>query len=243
MHGTNPIAKSRIAHEGFRIHSIFPTLQGEGPFVGYPAIFLRLSDCNLKCFWCDTEFESGYEASGEALIESLRKYVDTFKSHLIVITGGEPMLQPLHVLIDSPIFADCMFQIETSGSYWPIGGVTEDIAHSQVTIVCSPKTPNIVSQLRSNEIYDVYWKYIVRLDEPGDVRDGLPTYSTQHKGRSSHLFRPIMPTYADKLRVFVQGCDEGDVPQTSKNVEYAKELALRYGYRLSLQTHKILGLA
>ena len=40
------------------IQEIFPTLQGEGPFVGQGAIFIRLGGCNLKCNFCDTEFDS-----------------------------------------------------------------------------------------------------------------------------------------------------------------------------------------
>ena len=44
-----------------KINDIFYTIQGEGSFAGTPAIFIRLSDCNLACKFCDTEFLSGSE--------------------------------------------------------------------------------------------------------------------------------------------------------------------------------------
>lgn len=242
MHGTNPIAKSRIASEGFIVHSIFYTLQGEGPFAGRPAVFLRLSGCNLRCYWCDTEFDSGDHMMPEQLALTLKSVLDRHGCTLIVLTGGEPMLQPLKTLIDSPVLAGFQFQIETAGSYWPIAGLTDYLPNPCLTVVCSPKTGNIVNQLRDYNTYDVYWKYIVKKTEPVDALFGLPSMSTQIKDRPLELFRPTS-LYLLKSRIFVQGCDEGDDALTYANVEYAKSIALQFGYRLSLQTHKILGLA
>ena len=244
MLGKNPVAGSRIASEGFRVNSIFFTMQGEGPFVGTPAIFVRLSDCNLRCFWCDTSFESGADYNIDALVAAILKLSDLNPCNFIVITGGEPMLQPLHTLIDHPELATFSFQIETAGSYWPIAGLTEEDTTNaeRLSIVCSPKTGNVVSPLRHQQFFNVYWKYIVRAMEPVG-EDGLPIMSTQIKGTPIRLFRPInIRSPAMRSRIFVQGCDEGDTTLTRANVEYAMTIALTYGYRLSLQTHKILGL-
>ena len=244
MFGKNPVAGSRIASEGFRVNSVWFTIQGEGPFVGCPAIFVRLSDCNLRCFFCDTEFESGKDMTANELAVAILRLADINPCNFIVLTGGEPMLQPLKTLIDQPALAGFSFQIETAGTYWPIGGLVQQgtASFERLSIVCSPKTGNVVSPLRHIESFNVYWKYIVRALEPvGD--DGLPIMSTQVKGSPQRLFRPIN-TRDRKIRsrIFVQGCDEGDTPATRANVEYAMTIALTYGYRLSLQTHKIIGL-
>ena len=50
------------------VQEIFPTLQGEGPFVGYPSVFIRLGGCNLACDFCDTEFDSYKNFSLEKII-------------------------------------------------------------------------------------------------------------------------------------------------------------------------------
>ena len=59
MHGTNPI-RPPVTGDGamLEVQHIFPTLQGEGPYAGVPAVFIRLGGCNLACTFCDTEFES-----------------------------------------------------------------------------------------------------------------------------------------------------------------------------------------
>ena len=72
-----------------RINEIFYSLQGEGRRAGEASIFIRLSDCDLSCSFCDTEFESGEERSDAELL----KDISSFPKGWIVWTGGEPSLQ------------------------------------------------------------------------------------------------------------------------------------------------------
>lgn len=72
-----------------KINEIFYSVQGEGRFTGRPAIFIRLSGCNLKCPFCDTKHQEGKEMTDGEILEELAKYPSKF----IVITGGEPGLQ------------------------------------------------------------------------------------------------------------------------------------------------------
>jgi organic radical activating enzyme len=238
MFGTNPIAKPRLYN--FMLHSIFYTIQGEGPFAGQPAIFVRLAGCNLRCTWCDTEFDNGVQLTGDDLVTMIANMVEEANCYLIVITGGEPMLQPLRLLIDAPALASCQFQIETAGSVWPDGGLTAvrpDDDH--LTIVCSPKTPSIVRQLQTATTYNVCWKYIIKASEPCDGQ-GLPKMSTQRQGLPMRMFRPDNLHYF-RDRIFVQACDEGDADVNAANLKYVVSLALTYGYRLSIQQHKLIG--
>ena len=75
---------------GLDVHSIFPTIQGEGPFVGQPAIFIRLAGCNLQCPLCDTEYTEGrIRLSVPVIFDAVQEHIRLF-APLIVITGGEP---------------------------------------------------------------------------------------------------------------------------------------------------------
>jgi organic radical activating enzyme len=242
MHGTNPIAAARRPEDGFAVHSMFFTIQGEGPHVGRPAIFIRLAHCNLRCVWCDTEFETGQEYTAPDLIKTIGAQVDAHNCRFLVITGGEPLLQPLNLLIDAPELAHCEFQMETAGSVWPTGNLTNAaVKYPRLSIVCSPKTPVLHPMLRNCLIHDVYWKYIVRASEPIDPDDGLPVFSTQLAGKRARLFRPLLPQM--RSRIFVQACDENDERLNYNNRSYAAAIAMKYGYRLSVQIHKILELA
>ena len=79
-----------------KVNELFYSLQGEGFHTGTPAVFLRLSGCNLRCGFCDTDHFAGSEmAEGEILERVLR-----FPSRHIVITGGEPSLQLTDSLVE-----------------------------------------------------------------------------------------------------------------------------------------------
>jgi len=75
-----------------KISEFFYSIQGETSFAGLPAVFLRLSQCNLRCSYCDTEY--AWEAGESMSIESILSKICAFDCNLLVITGGEPLLQP-----------------------------------------------------------------------------------------------------------------------------------------------------
>jgi 7-carboxy-7-deazaguanine synthase len=77
-----------------KISEIFYSIQGEGKRTGVPSAFVRASGCNLRCTWCDTPYAS-WNPEGENLsVEAITAKVAEFKSHDVVVTGGEPMVMP-----------------------------------------------------------------------------------------------------------------------------------------------------
>ena len=74
-----------------KIKELFASIQGEGPYIGYKQVFIRLCGCNLDCKYCDTDFEanSAKEHSIEELVEFVKKHSDC---HSVSLTGGEPLL-------------------------------------------------------------------------------------------------------------------------------------------------------
>ena len=99
----------------------YTSLLGEGTLAGLPAFFIRLSRCNLRCRYCDTThaYEGGEVRRVESLVQAARNSV----SRLVLVTGGEPLLQEssrvlLHKLLD----AGLEVLLETNGSL-PLRGV------------------------------------------------------------------------------------------------------------------------
>ena len=72
----------------FFVNEIFQSIQGEGLFVGKAMNFIRFTNCNLKCNWCDTDFEKGKEMEIDEIITKLDKNMGW-----VSLTGGEPMLE------------------------------------------------------------------------------------------------------------------------------------------------------
>jgi 7-carboxy-7-deazaguanine synthase len=74
-----------------KINEIYFSIQGESSKAGLPCVFIRLTYCNLRCTYCDTEyaFYEGKDYSIEEIIEEVRKY----NCRLVEVTGGEPLVQ------------------------------------------------------------------------------------------------------------------------------------------------------
>jgi 7-carboxy-7-deazaguanine synthase len=97
-----------------RINEIFFSIQGESTWAGSPCVFIRLTGCNLRCRWCDTEY-AFYEGS-HLKVEEVVDRVRGFGCNLVEVTGGEPLLQKgvhslFHLLLDSAFTV----LVETSG--------------------------------------------------------------------------------------------------------------------------------
>jgi 7-carboxy-7-deazaguanine synthase len=73
------------------VNEIFHSIQGESTQAGFPSVFVRLTACNLRCTWCDTEY-SFYEGTRMSVPEVIER-VEAFGCRLVEVTGGEPLLQ------------------------------------------------------------------------------------------------------------------------------------------------------
>jgi len=100
-----------------QISEIYKSLQGESTYAGLPCVFVRLTGCNLRCSWCDSEF-SFYGGRKMTLQEVLSDVARLSPNGgLVEITGGEPMLQEREVipLMEQLLDADYRVLLETSG--------------------------------------------------------------------------------------------------------------------------------
>ncbi len=247
MHNTQPPQQADDSAI-LRVHSIWPTLQGEGPYAGRRAVFVRLAGCNLKCPYCDTDYTSkdtlyDLEREGggvwvtpgdpEKLLTAIcgacpiRNQFSMTTKQLVVITGGEPFRQAALVpLVELLVANGFLVQIETNGTLWlPI--------HKAATVVCSPKTPRIDRLLaqRANA-----YKYVLDAEHI-DPSDGLPA------GTLGKFTRTARPPEGWVGEIFVQPLDSSDPVAREADLAVCIQSAMRYGYRLCLQVHKLVGLA
>lgn len=171
-----------------RITEIFHSIQGEGRYAGTPSVFVRLTGCNLRCYFCDTP-ESSWKPVGEQ-----RQWEDVLAQLLredckhVVVTGGEPFLQPEIVPLTQALHEVGRFiTIETAGTVFrPV--------HADLMSI-SPKRANSMpksgywsarhEQLRENanvlrrmiKEYPYQLKYVI--DSPDDL-DDVERHLSQH---------------------------------------------------------------
>lgn len=228
MFGNNRILP-RVRDNGERLHIVkgspFLTIQGEGPYAGRAAVFIRLYGCNLRCWFCDTDFDdpSSPEVDVSALVSEVLEMCGA--ARLAVITGGEPMRQNIEPLCRMLFSLGFLVQIETAGTLW-VDGIGQF-----ADIVCSPKTPAI-----NQHVYDqaVAFKYVI---SSKDVIDGtyIPKTATQADTRPALLAapRPDAPVYLSPM-------DEYDEEINRRNRTIVARLAIKYDVIAGLQLHKFM---
>ena len=203
-----------------RVNETFVSLQGEGYFTGTPAFFLRLSGCNLKCPFCDTQHQTYREMTeDEILVEA----VHSGMRH-IVITGGEPALQLTQSLVDSLHRAGLFIQVETNGTLPLPEGI------DWVTV--SPKGQTLSNSLLKGEDIKIDELKILYLGKDTDHESILK--SLLLGGRFGGGLGP---------RLYLQPLDTGDAERNRIILRGAIDYVMQHPqWSLSLQTHKLLGI-
>ena len=98
-----------------KINEIYHSIQGESTFTGLPCIFIRLTYCNLRCSYCDSEytFYEGYDMTIKEIMNKIKNY----SSNLVLVTGGEPLFQKNCIeLLNTLVNKKYNVLLETSGS-------------------------------------------------------------------------------------------------------------------------------
>ena len=118
-----------------QITEIYRSIQGESSFAGLPCIFVRLTACNLRCVWCDSEytFTGGKKMSPEEIEQEVLRLSP---SGLVEFTGGEPMLQERELvpLMERLLTRGYTLLLETSGER-PLERVPQAV-HKIVDVKC-----------------------------------------------------------------------------------------------------------
>ncbi|MBX7257762.1 MAG: radical SAM protein [Candidatus Hydrogenedentes bacterium] len=158
---TSPISDSPAANDPrtatLAVTEIYKSVQGESTWAGLPCTFIRLTGCNLRCVWCDTEY--AFHGGAKMTLDQIVAQCDALDCALIEITGGEPLLQKgcgalAQLLLDNGYTVLC----ETSGSL-PI-----DRMPDQVIKIMDLKCPD------SGEAEKNDWTNVARLSSRDEVK-------------------------------------------------------------------------
>jgi len=229
MLGQNHVRPSEQNPNLLQIHEIFATIQGEGPFSGWRAVFIRLTGCNLRCWWCDTVWDDDndpYKSTSQIITEAME--LTREERPLIVITGGEPVRQDLRQLVMGLKSRNAIVQIETAGSLW-------QSCLRETVIVVSPKTPVLNENISDAA---AYWKYPIIAGQTSE-KDGLPVTNTQRtSGAKVPLARP--PRGISPHHIFVTPVDLGNEINNLANTAEVARIAQQFGYVAQVQLHKLL---
>ena len=215
-----------------RIAEVFQSIQGEGEFSETPSVFVRTTGCNLRCWFCDTPYTSWQpEGTGRDWREVLDDVLRIDCPH-VVLTGGEPMLQPAIVPLSQALRdAGRFITIETAGT------VFRPVAADLMSI--SPKLSNSAPRdagrwrtrhERDRQRLDVIRQLIERfpyqlkfvIDEPRDLDDVV------------EYLRGLPPVSPDRVWLMPQGVSADELAARTK---WLAPAAAQLGYRLSPRRH------
>ena len=220
---------------------IFASVQGEGPSMGMPVAFMRLSRCNLACVWCDTAYTwhfQGDERPHRDGVEYDRKAnqlslpedevaarIMALGQSRLVITGGEPLLQAPALARLLELLPDVSVEIETNGT--TRAPTPLDIRIDQFNV--SPKlahSGNPAELALLPERLDAYatdprawFKFVIA--EPADVEEVL-ALRDRYRFRPGHVFLMAEGTDSETLR---------------EREKWLAPLCVRHGFRLSDRLH------
>jgi 7-carboxy-7-deazaguanine synthase len=256
------------------VTSMFMTLQGEGPFAGCPAFFVRLSKCNLACSFCDTYFDSGNWFTLDALEKQINQRIRTYfngvvphwadhwpgkrRGMVLVITGGEPMLQRNLSAFCELMLTDTGFddvQIESNGI------IVQDDLPENVFLVVSPKCAE--KNGVATKYLEPHEKMLARADclkfvmnaEPDSPYSSIPRWAHEWAYRTEkQIFVSPMNVYnrqpitvgptgtldhRSKVDEVVSFWEPGllNMEKNQANHEFAAHYCITHGLRLSIQMH------
>jgi 7-carboxy-7-deazaguanine synthase len=187
-----------------QLAEVFYSIQGEGHWVGTPAVFVRLAGCNLACDFCDTDYSTKFFANVDRVVGLVREV--GHDCPMVILTGGEPLAQSETMALIAALRKDGRrVHIESNGTIY--SELPED-----VWLCVSPKE---------------------RVDPRMAARANEAKLIVDERVPEEHL-----SLFADKSTILLQ--PEGNKPaNVALALEYAKANPARF--RLSLQTHKFIG--
>lgn len=203
------------------VTEVYPSIQGESTFAGVPFVLVRLARCNLRCVWCDSEFT--FRGGERRTVESLLAEV---RSHLlphVLVTGGEPLLQPaVHELMTRLCNEEYTVLLETGGSL--------DVSHvdPRVRKILDLKCPGSGESARN------VWTNVARLSTHDEVKFVLADREDYEWARDV-VRREDLPS---RVGAVLLSPVHGD-PELPRRIA-AWMLEDRLPARLQIQLHKVI---
>jgi 7-carboxy-7-deazaguanine synthase len=140
-----------------RLSEIFYSIQGESIYAGLPCTFVRLSGCNLRCRWCDTDY--AWQGGEEVSVPDLLRRLERYPLQLVEITGGEPLLQS-----ETPALALDLLQAGATVLVETNGTLDVDVLPAGCVRIMDIKTPS------SGEDDETLWSNLEKLQASDQIK-------------------------------------------------------------------------
>ncbi|MCP8304170.1 MAG: 7-carboxy-7-deazaguanine synthase QueE [archaeon] len=217
-----------------KVSEIFYSIQGEGPNLGKPAVFLRMTFCNLECNWCDTKYTwdwENYDQEKEVKdmeLDEVKKEILKYGCKHLVLTGGEPMLQQDELILLLRFLKERGFyvEVESNGTIIPKPEIEQLVAQWDI----SPKltsSKNPIDLREKQECYEYFrnlpnsfFKYVVQdEDDLDEVQRLIKKY-----------YIPI-----NKILLMPEGFEKEELAKRSKwLVKFCEENGYRFTPRIQI---------
>ncbi len=214
------------------VSEVFKSLQGEGPRIGTPSLFVRLGGCNLRCEFCDTKYASFAEFSKEwksYTIDELVSITHSLRGRVsnLVITGGEPLLQQkvLKLFLGKVQSFFSSIEIETNGTLVPEELIEIYGINFNVSVKLSNSGLDYANRINEGaiEIFanleNAYFKFVVKSREDfEEVKELAEKF------------------YISTQKIFVMPLS-GSLKDLESVAKEIAELCIEYGFRYSDRLH------
>ena len=203
-------------HGALLVNEIFDSIEGEGKRAGELATFIRLTGCNLRCSYCDTAYSF---SGGEP--KSVEDILRTIHYRNVTVTGGEPLLQNIHPLLQKA--RHCWVNIETNGSI----DIRPYLIYSNVFFTMDFKciSSAMTSRMHSENFQNLRKRDVLKfvVGSQDDMSQALDFYEKRKRGLKAQVY--VSPVF-------------GEI-EPEEIVDFMKTHGLR-SWKIQLQLHKFI---
>ena len=228
----------------YRINEIFgDTIQGEGKLFGLSAIFIRLAHCNLSCSWCDTEFNTYKKLSLPEIMAKVYEHCKVgdrlIHPGTIVITGGEPLINPVFPLLLSELlknFKKTIISIESNGTMPMPPEYNTQITFERIHFTVSPKkdTEN------KRAFKDPYFVNRNNLKIASEIKIVVDSHI---RNMNKQSLKNMLYYFTTCTKIRCTYCLSPEWSEFNKNLDKTMEIIKEFPqWKLSIQAHKFLNL-
>lgn len=223
-----------------RIAEIFSSIQGEGIRAGTPSTFVRVSGCNLRCGWCDTQYASWRPEGPTLSADEIIEQVSMLEIEHVVLTGGEPMLfDPIVELTTLLNESGHTITIETAGTVYrelscDLMSISPKLSNSSPGEAAGPGwnkrheetrlSPNVLRRLTKRYSYQL--KFVVDPD--------IPDFEANQIGEIDAILDQVGPVRSDRIILMAEGTDSETLHRRERMLV---ETCMNKGWRLTPRLH------
>lgn len=199
------------ARPTLKISEVFPSVQGEGIRQGEPTLFIRLAGCDRRCPFCDTKYAwtGGRQFSSEEVLAKVRRLRLRYPARWVCLTGGEPFMQDLRLLVRLLKRDHFHVQVETNGTrYYPLAADWLTVSPKPRAYLVRPEFQRLAKEVKLVVTRELDLKIIGRMRAAFPSRTPIILQPESNRRwsqkRALHLLKETLGAGFDNIRVSLQ---------------------------------------